>query len=137
MAGAESQWVSCRHLPLRSCPLPTCCSLPGPSQVSRLLRRHRPGSLPSERYQVEDCVLSASVRVLSGSGALLKRGAFPGGQAVKALCYLAGDILPGESQGRGSLVGFHLCGRTELDTTEVTVLTHSSCFLDQLFCLGN
>ena len=29
-------------------------------------------------------------------------------------------FLPGESQGRGSLVGYHLWGRTELDTTEVT-----------------
>ena len=29
-------------------------------------------------------------------------------------------LLPGESQGRGSLVGFHLWGRTESDTTEVT-----------------
>ena len=29
-------------------------------------------------------------------------------------------FLPGESQGRGSLVGFHLWGRTELDTTEAT-----------------
>ena len=29
-------------------------------------------------------------------------------------------FLPGESQGRGSLVGFHLWGRTESDTTEVT-----------------
>ena len=29
-------------------------------------------------------------------------------------------LLPGESQGRGSLVGCHLCGRTELDTTEAT-----------------
>ena len=28
--------------------------------------------------------------------------------------------LPGESQGRGSLVGCRLWGRTELDTTEVT-----------------
>ena len=28
--------------------------------------------------------------------------------------------LPGESQGRGSLVGYRLWGRTELDTTEVT-----------------
>ena len=27
---------------------------------------------------------------------------------------------PGESQGRGSLVGCRLWGRTELDTTEVT-----------------
>ena len=27
-------------------------------------------------------------------------------------------FLPGESQGRGSLVGCHLWGRTELDTTE-------------------
>ena len=29
-------------------------------------------------------------------------------------------FLPGESQGQGSLVGGHLWGRTELDTTEVT-----------------
>ena len=28
-------------------------------------------------------------------------------------------FLPGESQGRGSLVGCHLWGHTELDTTEV------------------
>ena len=29
-------------------------------------------------------------------------------------------FLPGESQGRQSLVGCHLWGRTESDTTEVT-----------------
>ena len=29
-------------------------------------------------------------------------------------------FLPGESQGRGSLVGSRLWGHTELDTTEVT-----------------
>ena len=29
-------------------------------------------------------------------------------------------LLPGESQGRGGLVGCRLFGRTELDTTEVT-----------------
>ena len=29
-------------------------------------------------------------------------------------------FLPGESQGRGILVGCHLWGHTELDTTEVT-----------------
>ena len=29
-------------------------------------------------------------------------------------------FLPGESQGRGSLVGCHLWGHTELDTTDVT-----------------
>ena len=29
-------------------------------------------------------------------------------------------FLPGESQGRGSLVGCHLSGCTESDTTEVT-----------------
>ena len=29
-------------------------------------------------------------------------------------------FLPGESQGQGSLVGCHLWGRTELDTTDVT-----------------
>ena len=29
-------------------------------------------------------------------------------------------FLPGESQGRGSLVGFRLWGRTELDITEAT-----------------
>ena len=30
------------------------------------------------------------------------------------------EFLPGESQGRGSLVGFRLWGRTESDTTETT-----------------
>ena len=30
------------------------------------------------------------------------------------------SVLPGESQGRGTLVGFRLWGRTESDTTEVT-----------------
>ena len=34
--------------------------------------------------------------------------------------YLALVFLPGESQGWGSLVGCHLWGRTELDTTEAT-----------------
>ena len=29
-------------------------------------------------------------------------------------------FLPGESQGQGSLLGCHLWGRTESDTTEVT-----------------
>ena len=29
-------------------------------------------------------------------------------------------FLPGESQGRGNLVGCHLWGRTESDTTEAT-----------------
>ena len=29
-------------------------------------------------------------------------------------------FMPGESQGRGSLVGCHLWGRTESDTTEMT-----------------
>ena len=29
-------------------------------------------------------------------------------------------FLPGESRGQGSLVGCHLWGRTESDTTEVT-----------------
>ena len=29
-------------------------------------------------------------------------------------------FLPGESQGRGSLMGFRLWGRTESDTTEAT-----------------
>ena len=29
-------------------------------------------------------------------------------------------FLPGESQGRGRLVGYHLWGLTESDTTEVT-----------------
>ena len=45
-------------------------------------------------------------------------------------------FLPGESQGRGSLVGCRLWGRTELDTTEVTYLTLPLPFLpDHLTCL--
>ena len=38
-------------------------------------------------------------------------------------------FLPGESQGRGSLVGCHLWGRTESDTTEAT-------YQQQQFCLS-
>ena len=30
------------------------------------------------------------------------------------------SVLPGESQGQGSLIDCHLWGRTESDTTEVT-----------------
>ena len=66
---------------------------------------------------------------------------FPDGSAVKSRPANAGDkssipgsgltlwrsawqrtpvFLPGESQGWGSLVGCHLWGRTELDTTEAT-----------------
>ena len=37
----------------------------------------------------------------------------------RAAVYGAPVFLPGESQGRGSLVGCLLWGRTELDTTEV------------------
>ena len=33
---------------------------------------------------------------------------------------IAPVFLPGESQGQGSLVGCHLWGRTESDTTEAT-----------------
>ena len=36
-------------------------------------------------------------------------------------------FLPGESQGRGSLVGYHLWGRTESDTTEATQKQQLSC----------
>ena len=36
-------------------------------------------------------------------------------------------FLPGESQGRGSLVGFRLWGCTELDMTEVTEQLSSTC----------
>ena len=32
----------------------------------------------------------------------------------------SGGLQPGDSQGRGSLVGCRLWGRTESDTTEVT-----------------
>ena len=42
-------------------------------------------------------------------------------QLKKHLLRSRGPVfLPGESQGQGSLVGCHLWGRTELDTTEVT-----------------
>ena len=36
-------------------------------------------------------------------------------------------FLPGESQGRGSLVGCHLWGRTESDTTGVTTVDGTRC----------
>ena len=37
-------------------------------------------------------------------------------------------LLPGESQGRGSLVGCHLWGCTELDTTEAT--SQQQCYYE-------
>ena len=42
-------------------------------------------------------------------------------------------VLPGESQGGGSLVGCHLWSRTESDTTEVTQQQHIRC--KQVKCL--
>ena len=47
-------------------------------------------------------------------------------QCLTITLYIAGAVLcasvflPGESQGRGSLVGCSLWGRTESDTTEAT-----------------
>ena len=38
-------------------------------------------------------------------------------------------FLPGESQGRGSLVGCHLWGRTESDTTEATKQQQQQMYL--------
>ena len=38
-------------------------------------------------------------------------------------------FLPGESQGRGSLVGCHLCGRIELDTTATELNSTSLMYL--------
>ena len=38
-------------------------------------------------------------------------------------------FLPGESQGRGSLVGCRLWGRTEWDTTEATTAAAAICLL--------
>ena len=52
-------------------------------------------------------------------------------------------FLPGESQGRGSLVGRRLWGHTESDTTEATVqqqqqthLKHSASFHIRRRCTG-
>ena len=45
-------------------------------------------------------------------------------------------FLPGESQGRGSLVGCHLWGHTESDMTEVTCSGHCSSFLVHDNCQG-
>ena len=43
-------------------------------------------------------------------------------------------FLPGESQGRGSLVGGHLWGHTESDTTEVTASAAAAfTFIKRLF----
>ena len=43
-------------------------------------------------------------------------------------------LLPGESPGRGSLVGFHLWGRTESDTTEVTAAAAAAAAVDLASC---
>ena len=40
-------------------------------------------------------------------------------------------FLPGESQGRGSLVGCHLWGRTESDTTDLAAYSYRT-----MFCYG-
>ena len=45
-------------------------------------------------------------------------------------------FLPGESQGRGSLVGCHLWGRTELDTTEGLSSSSSSSMLIEIYQTG-
>jgi len=49
--------------------------------------------------------------------AIKKNGIMP---SVATWMDLESVILPGESQGRGSLVGCRLWGRTESDTTEPT-----------------
>ena len=41
-------------------------------------------------------------------------------------------FLPGESQGWGNLVGFHLWGCTESDTTEVTAVAYTCFFFTSL-----
>ena len=38
------------------------------------------------------------------------------------------SVLPGESQGRGALVGFRLWGRTESDTTDATYQQQQQAF---------
>ena len=40
--------------------------------------------------------------------------------------------LPGESQGRGSLVGCRLWGRTESDTTEATQQQQQNLFIENI-----
>ena len=45
-------------------------------------------------------------------------------------------FLPGESQGQGSLVGYHLWGRTESDTTEVTLQQQQRNFKTGEIVLG-
>ena len=44
-------------------------------------------------------------------------------------------FLPGESQGQGSLVGSHLWGRTELDTTEVTAAAAAAAAAQTTFLI--
>ena len=49
-------------------------------------------------------------------------------------------FLPGESQGQGSLAGCHLWGRTEPDTTEVTLQQQQPLFYESYLddcILGN
>ena len=42
-------------------------------------------------------------------------------------------LLPGESQGRGSLVGCHLWGHTESDTIEVTTAAAAAAYMYRLY----
>ena len=70
---------------------------------------------------LEQCLQELAYKYLGGLK--LESAASPVARLVKnspANSGDAGDAMPGESQGRGSLVGCRLWGRTELDTTEAT-----------------
>ena len=54
---------------------------------------------------------------LTDVGSILGLGRSPGGERA---WQPTPAFLPGESQGQGSLMGFHLWGHTESDMTEAT-----------------
>ena len=83
-----------------------------------------------DRYYTGVCL---GLREMGGHEWWLRDAVFPFWCDGNALKLVTGDtflwrrkwqptlvFLPGESQGRGSLVGCHLWGRTESDTTEAT-----------------
>ena len=102
------------------------------SIVSRILRQLRVTSL-EKAMAPHSSTLAWKILWMEEPGGLQSMGSLESDMTERLhfhfslLCIGEGNgnpltpvFLPGESQGRGSLVGCCLWGRTELDTTEVT-----------------
>ena len=106
--GARTRALGPRRSPPREAAEPRSCPRPPPLQPGPAATLSPPGRpcAPS----------SSSARHWSGGGSRALFTFMP----LRRKWQPTPVFLPGESQGRGSLVGCHLWGRTESDTTEVT-----------------